>query len=462
MDPRTLEHIAKWVEGQVHGIGTGPVTSVVTDSRAIRRGEFFVALRGERFDGHAFLPAVWEAGAGGALVSEVNLHLSGLPQIEVPDTLSALQGIAKGYRNELCLKAIGVTGSSGKTSTKEMITSVLRERFSVAKTVGNYNNHIGLPLSILGASCADEAGVFEMGMNHAGELAPLCEIARPHIAVITNVGMAHIGHLGTREAIAKEKAVVAEAVPSEGSVVLNANDEFTEWIAARCKARVIRAGINLGDLQARNIEHSDGGAQFTLAYDALSRRVALPVHGEHMIANACLAAAVGIALGLSLEECEAGLTKTTIPGNRLKIQRLGRVLVINDAYNANPESMVAALRTATHFAVKGRRVAALGRMGELGAQSEIGHRQVGRAVAECEFDHLVTVGDEASLMAEAANSAGLKSTKQAKTHEQAIEELLDYLEPGDLLLVKGSLSSAMDRVIAGLEAAKNQAKWRSV
>ena len=461
MDPRTLEQIAKWVDGQVHGMGTATVTRVVTDSRAIRKGEFFVALRGEHFDGHAFLPAVWEAEAGGALVSEVNLRLSGLPQIEVPDTLSALQRLAKGYRNELRLKAIGVTGSSGKTSTKEMITSVLRERFSVAKTVGNYNNHIGLPLSVLGASCADEVGVFEMGMNHAGELAPLCEIARPDVAVITNVGIAHIGHLGTREAIAKEKAVVAEAIPAEGIVVLNANDEFTDWMAARCKARVIRAGLKLGDLQARNIEHTDKGANFTLAYGAVSRRVALPVHGEHMVINACLAAAVGVGLGLTLEECGAGLAKTTIPGNRLKIQRLGRVLVINDAYNANPDSMVAALRTAAHFAVKGRRVAALGRMGELGEQSEIGHRQVGRAVVECEFDHLVTVGDEARLMAEAANSAGLKSTKQAKTHEQAIEALLEYLEPGDLLLVKGSLSSAMDRIVAGLEAAKSQAKWRS-
>jgi UDP-N-acetylmuramoyl-tripeptide--D-alanyl-D-alanine ligase len=461
MDPRTLEHIAKWVDGKVHGLGSATVTRVVTDSRSIRKGDFFVALRGEHFDGHAFLPGVWEAEAGGALVSEVDLRLSGLSQIEVTDTLSALQRLAKGYRNELRLKVIGITGSSGKTSTKEMIASVLRERFSVAKTVGNYNNHIGVPLSVLGASCADEAGVFEMGMNHAGELALLCEIARPDVAVITNVGIAHIGHLGTREAIAKEKAVVAEAIPAEGIVVLNANDEFTDWIAARSKARVIRAGLDLGDLQARDIEHSDKGANFTLTHGAVSRRVALPVHGEHMVTNACLAAAVGVGLGLTLEECQVGLAKTTIPGNRLKIQKLGRVLVINDAYNANPESMVAALRTAAHFEVQGRRVAALGRMGELGEQSEIGHRRVGRAVVECEFDHLVTVGDEARLMAEAANSAGLKSTKQAKTHEQAIEALLDYLEPGDLLLVKGSLSSAMERVVTGLEAVKNQAKWRS-
>jgi len=461
MDPRTLEQIAKWVDGKVHGIGTGTVTRLVTDSRSIRKGEFFVALRGERFDGHAFLGAVWEAGAAGALVSTVNSYLNGMTQIEVPDTLAALQRLAKAYRSELPLKAIGVTGSSGKTSTKEMIASVLGERFSVTKTVGNYNNHIGLPLTVLGASCADEVGVFEMGMNHAGELALLCDIACPDCAVITNVGIAHIGFFGTREAIAKEKAVVAEAISAEGFVVLNANDEFTDWMASRCKARVIRAGLNQGDLQAREIEYGDKGSTFVLTHGADSTRIALPVHGEHMVTNAVLAAAVGVGLGMSLEECATGLAKTTIPGNRLKIQRLGRVLVINDAYNANPDSMVAALKTAAHFAVKGRRVAALGRMGELGEQSELGHRQVGRAVAEYEFDHLVTVGDEARLMAEAAHSAGLKSTRQAETHEQAVKALLDYLEPGDLLLVKGSLSSAMDRVVAGLEAVKNQAKWRS-
>ena len=461
MDPRTLEQIAKWVDGKVHGIGTGTVTRLVTDSRSIRKGEFFVALRGERFDGHAFLGAVWEAGAAGALVSTVNSNLNGMTQIEVPDTLAALQRLAKAYRSELPLKAIGVTGSSGKTSTKEMIAAVLGERFSVTKTVGNYNNHIGLPLTVLGASCADEVGVFEMGMNHAGELALLCDIACPDCAVITNVGIAHIGFFGTREAIAKEKAVVAEAISAQGFVVLNANDEFTDWMASRCKARVIRAGLNQGDLQAREIEYGDKGSTFVLTHGAVSTRIVLPVHGEHMVTNAVLAAAVGVGLGLSLEECATGLAKTTIPGNRLKIQRLGRVLVINDAYNANPDSMVAALKTAAHFAVKGRRVAALGRMGELGEQSELGHRQVGRAVAEYEFDHLVTVGDEARLMAEAAHSAGLKSTRQAETHEQAVKALLDYLEPGDLLLVKGSLSSAMDRVVAGLEAVKNQAKWRS-
>jgi UDP-N-acetylmuramoyl-tripeptide--D-alanyl-D-alanine ligase len=461
MDPRSFEQIAALVGGKLHGVGAEKVTRVVTDSRSIRAGEFFVALSGDQFDGHDFLPAVKEAAAAGALVSHVNVDLNGFTQIEVPETLTALQRLARAYRSQLRLKAIGVTGSSGKTSTKEMIASVLGERFSVIKTIGNYNNHIGLPLTVLTASSADDFGVFEMGMNHAGELAPLCEIARPDAAVLTNVGMAHIGYLDTREAIAAEKAVVAEAVPPEGFVVLNANDDFTDWIAARCRARIVRAGIGRGDVKALDIDERVKGATFRLEHGGRSTEVLLPVHGEHMVSNACLATAVGLEFGLTLQECAAGLAKTAIPGNRLKIQHLGPLLVINDAYNANPDSMVAALKTASQLSVKGRRVAALGRMGELGKESAAAHRRVGRMVAELEFDSLVTVGDEARLIAEAARSAGLKSTQQSDTHQQAIDALLDYLEPGDLLLVKGSLSSAMDRVVHGLEAVFDQARWRS-
>jgi UDP-N-acetylmuramoyl-tripeptide--D-alanyl-D-alanine ligase len=461
MDPRTLKQIADWVGGKIYGKSGFTVGHIVTDSRLVRGGDFFVALRGEQFDGHSFLGEAQEAGAAGALVSRVRPDLVGMSQIEVPDTLRGLQCMAEAYRGELCLKAVAVTGSNGKTSTKEMTASVLGERLSVSKTVGNFNNHIGLPLTILGSSGADQVGVFEMGMNHAGELAPLCEIARPDFAVITNIGVAHIGYLGSRAAIASEKSVVAESVSASGCVVLNANDDFTDWIASRTQARVVRAGIDRGDLQAREIQHTEKGETFLLTHGSENALVKLPVHGEHMVTNACLAAGVGLSFGLTLEEIADGLAKTAIPGNRLKVQKLGPVLVINDAYNANPESMVAALKTATSFTVRGRKIAALGRMGELGEESAAGHRRVGRAVAELAFDYLITVGEEARLIAQAANGAGLRRTREANTHEQAVEALLDYLEPGDLLLVKGSLSSAMDRVVRGLEAAKGNMGWSS-
>jgi UDP-N-acetylmuramoyl-tripeptide--D-alanyl-D-alanine ligase len=461
MDPKSLQKIAEMAGGKLHGPADGEVTSVVTDSRSIRPGEFFVALRGDQFDGHSFLPAVKVAGAAGALVSDVNDQLTGFTQVEVSNTLVGLQRLAKAYRTKLWLKAVGVTGSSGKTSTKEMIAAVLSEKFSVVRTVGNLNNHIGLPLTVLRASGTDDVGVFEMGMNHACELQPLCEIVRPDAAVITNVGTAHIGYLGSREAIAAEKSVLAESVPAEGFVVLNANDEFTDWIAARCAARVIRAGLNRGEVRAQNIGQSLAGTKFLLSSGSQTTEVLLPAHGEHMVANACLAAAVGLELGLTVAECAAGLAKTAIPGNRLRLKTFGQVIVINDAYNANPDSMVAALKTATQVGSKGRRVAALGRMGELGNESEAAHRRVGKAVADLGFDYLVTVGNEARLIAEAASSAGLKSATEADTHEQAIEALLKYLEPDDVLLVKGSYASAMDRVVIGLEASLEHAERRS-
>jgi UDP-N-acetylmuramoyl-tripeptide--D-alanyl-D-alanine ligase len=462
MDPKSFQQIAAMVGGKLHGMAAGQVTGVGTDSRSIRPGDLFVALRGEVFDGHAFLSAAKLSGAAGALVSEVTNQLNGFAQIEVPDTLAALQRLARAYRRELRLTAVGVTGSSGKTSTKEMIASVLAERFTVVRTVGNFNNHIGLPLTVLSASSADDVGVFEMGMNHAGELLPLCEIAQQDAAVITNIGAAHIGHLGTREAIAAEKAVVAESVPAGGFVILNANDDFSDWIAGRCKARVVRAGLNRGDVRAQDINQGIDGTRFALFAAAQRVHVQWPVHGEHMVANACLAAAVGIELGLSLQQCAAGLAKSAIPGNRLSLKRIGQVIVINDAYNANPDSMVAALKTASQVAGKRRRIAVLGRMAELGRESEAAHRRVGRAAAEFRFDYLVTVGDEARLIAEAASSAGLTSATQAETHEQAVEALLSYLKPGDVLLVKGSFASAMDRVVTGLEASMEQLKGNSL
>jgi UDP-N-acetylmuramoyl-tripeptide--D-alanyl-D-alanine ligase len=453
MDPRTVKQIAQWVDGTLHGASTATVTKIVTDSRSIGPGEFFVALQGDRFDGHHFLPAVQRIGASGALVSKYDPKVAELPQVEVQDTLAGLQQLADRYRNELRLKAVCVTGSNGKTSTKEMIAAVAGVRYPVAKTVGNLNNHIGLPLTILDANSADAVGVFEIGMNHAGEVAPLAAIARPDIAVITNIGVAHIGFLGSREAIAAEKATLAEAVPETGWVILNAVDDFTDWIAGRCSGQIIRAGIDRGDLFACEIEHGDSGESFTLVYGSDRVRTHLPVLGEHMVMNAALATAAGVALGLTLEECASGLAKTVIPGNRLKLQKLGEVVVINDAYNANPDSMVAALRTAAAIPVKGRRAAALGRMGELGEQSKAGHERVGHAVAELGFNFLLTVGEEAEAIAEAAAAAGLKSAIPVKTHAHAVDLLIDYLRPGDLLLVKGSLTAAMDQVVQGLWAA---------
>lgn len=460
MDPKSIFSIAELAGGRLHGTRDGMVTAVTTDSRTIRRGDLFVALRGEKFDGHDFLPSAHRSGAAAAIVERVDLALPEFPQIQVTDSLAALQRLAKAYRDEWSLKVVGITGSNGKTSTKEMLAAVLSERFRVVKTEGNLNNHIGVPLSILRASSKHEVAVLEVGMNHAGELKPLVEMVKPDVAVITNIGIAHIGFLESREAIAREKMVLAEGVRNDGVVILNANDSFTAWIAARCRARIVRAGLEIGDLQARDIVHHQDGEEFTIADESGCTRAKLPVPGEHMVLNAAMAVAAGRTLGLSLEECASGLRRTVIPGGRLRVQRLGALFLIDDAYNANPDSVVAALKTASCLPLPGRRVAALGRMGELGQESVPGHRRVGSAVAEFGFAFLVTVGDEAELIAEAAARSGLKDVIAVTTHEEAVEVLNGYLQSGDVLLVKGSLTSQMDRVIDGLERAENQAKWR--
>jgi UDP-N-acetylmuramoyl-tripeptide--D-alanyl-D-alanine ligase len=461
MEPKSLRQIAVATGGAVWGQEETIVTSVGTDSRNSVPQELFVALRGERFDGHQFIEAARKRGAAAALVETVGSEWRNFPQIQVADSLQALQRLARAYRAELSLRVVGITGSNGKTSTKEMIAAVLGEKYAVTKTEGNLNNHIGVPLSILRADSNHQVAIWEFGMNHIGELAPLVEMAKPGYGVITNIGVAHIEFLGSREAIAREKASLADHIPPDGVVVLNADDEFSNWIAERCSARTIKTGIEQGTIQARQIVHQVDGEEFVVADESDEVPAFLPVPGEHMIRNAVQAVAIGRALGLSLTQCAAGLSKTSLPGGRFRIEKLGQVLVINDAYNANPDSVIAALRTVARLPVKGRRIAALGYMGELGEQSLSSHERVGSAAAENGFDFLIAVGERAKPIASASFKAGLGRTQTVATQTEAADALAEFLEPGDLLLVKGSRSAAMDRIIEQLEATPKQVKWRS-
>ncbi len=459
MDPKGLSSIAEIVGGQLHGESNPEVTAVCTDSRRIAPGELFVALRGPNHDGHNFLAEVAQAGAAGALVESLRADLSAFPQVVVADTVAALQQLSRSARQELPTRFIGITGSNGKTSTKEMLAAILSEKFRVLKTEGNLNNHLGVPLSLLRANRDHDFAVIELGMNQPGEIASLASLVEPDVGLITNVGVAHIEFLGSKEAIANEKAALAERVPPQGLIVLNANDEFTPAIAARCRARVLKAGLGRGDLRATDLIHRSTGESFTLSGPDFVLEMELPVVGQHMVENAVLAAAAGYALNLSPDEIGAGLRKTRIPGGRLKLQALGPVTLINDSYNANPDSMIAALRTAAEIPIAGRRIAVLGRMAELGQQSVAGHQRVGAAVADLGFQFLVTIGKEAGLIAEAARERGLENTLAAPDHDGAIAVLTDLLERGDIVLVKGSFSARMDRVIAGLEAAEQRTKW---
>jgi UDP-N-acetylmuramoyl-tripeptide--D-alanyl-D-alanine ligase len=461
MEASTVDEIASLASGRLFGSGSGVITAVSTDTRSIQPGQLFVALRGERFDAHEFLTTALEQGATAALVEKVNETLPDLPQIQVSDSLSGLQTLAKNYRRKFPIPIVGITGSNGKTSTKEMVAAVLSERYPVTKTSGNLNNHIGVPLSVLKFERRHQVAVIEYGMNHPGEIAALVGIASPQYAIITNIGVAHIEFLGSREGIAREKSVLAESVGAAGTVVLNASDDFATWIAGRCRARVLTVGFEKGQIRARDIKHGPDGEEFTVVSDEEQYRVRLPVLGEHMVLNALQAIATGLTFGLSLVECAAGLAKTALPSGRLQVKALGGIAIVNDAYNANPDSMIAALRTVANLPANGRRVAALGGMGELGPESIVGHEKVGKAVAEQGFDVLIAVGERAYPIAASAIAAGLRESRTAKSNAEAADLLNTILEPGDLLLLKGSRSAAIDQIIPLLEAARGSGQRKA-
>lgn len=453
MNPTPLSKIAQWAGGRVFA---GPadvlIEDVCTDTRALKKGSLFVALRGDNFDGHNFIAEAARQGAAAALVEKVPV---GLPAdfgvIEVSDALKGLQSLGGNYRTTLSAKVIGITGSNGKTSTKDATAAVLGRRFKTAKTEGNLNNHIGVPLTLLALDSSHEAAVVEMGMNHAGEIAPLAAMAKPDAAIITNIGVAHIEFLGTREAISREKSVLAEAVTDSGTVILNGDDEFTPAIASRCRGKVVTAGLKRGDVHGTDLQPSLSGTKFRVHVSGRFVDAELPVPGEHMVRNALLAIAAGLALGVSLEECAAGLAELQLSKGRLQQKEIGGLFVMDDSYNANPDSMAAGLATLAQMPGTGRRIAVLGRMGELGSEAERGHRRVGQAAGALGISCVIAVGDEARWIAEAATEAGVRKVLPVATVDDAVAALQDYAKTGDLVLVKGSRSARMERVVQGLE-----------
>ena len=448
MKPLDLPTVARFAGGTLRNAASCPVVAAVsTDSRTIGMSSLFVPLIGERFDGHEFLTQVLEKGATATLcaASRAGLLPAGLPAVIVDDTLVGLQHLAEAYRLTLePFIAIGVTGSNGKTSTKDFLTSVVSRRHAVTATRGNLNNHIGLPLTVLSTEAHHTAGVWEMGINHFGEMAPLARIAKPNVAVITGIGTAHIEFLESREGIAREKGVLAEAVSADGFVVLNADDDMTPSLAKRCRARIVTAGLTGGDVRGR--PGAEPGV-FTLIHAGREIDVKLPVPGRHMVTNALLAAAVGLNLGSDLDTVASGLEATRLHGGRLERRRAGGLHWLDDSYNANPDSMKAALATLAGERVTGRRIAILGRMGELGPHSAEGHRSVGKAAAEAGIDVLLTVGEDHSVLIHGAFDRPAAS-HHFSSHDDAAAWLRREATADDLILVKGSRSARMERVIS--------------
>ncbi|PZR73227.1 MAG: UDP-N-acetylmuramoyl-tripeptide--D-alanyl-D-alanine ligase [Chthoniobacterales bacterium] len=456
MTPLSLRQIAEFAGGSLSaGDANATASRISTDSRTLQPGDLFVPLRGENFDGHKFVEQAVERGAIGAMVEVTwkGATPKNFALIRVPDTLTGYQTLAAKYRRSLPLKVIAITGSNGKTSTKDFVAATLSNKFRVNKTEGNFNNHVGLPQTMLSANPDDEIAVWEIGMNHPGEIAALAKLAAPDAAIITNVGLAHIEFMGSREAIAKEKGALAEALGPEGTLILNADDPHSEGIASRTQAKIIRAGIENGSVRATEVRQSATGSEFTIMEGAHRCRAQLPVPGLHMVQNALLAVAAGRAFGLSLEECAAGLASTPLTKARLQIKEINGIQFIDDSYNANPDSMKAALRTLIELDADGRRIAVLGEMGELGDESERGHREVGEAAAELGVDELIAVGVTGAAIARAAKKAGLENSVAVDAPEEAAELLAHGVAAGDLILVKGSRSARMERV---LEAFSNR------
>lgn len=451
MDPHRLDSIASMCGGVlVQGDASETVTRISKDTRTLEPGDLYLALRGENFDGNRFVEAAVKRGAVGAIVDSKPDHAlpAGFGLIHVADGLQALQSLATAVRAELPLKVVCITGSNGKTSTKDFCAAVLSERYRVVKTEGNLNNHIGVPLTILSATSADEFAVWEIAMNHRGEIAPLARLAQPDFGIITNIGVAHIEHLGSREAIAEEKGELARAIGSEGVLILSAEDDFTGQLAQRTAGRVVTAGLHGGNVHAENLEAGLTGTRFEIV--AQQRRVParIGMTGEHMVRNALLACALGLENGLSLEECAAGLEGARLTGGRLEQKEIRGIRFLDDSYNANPDSMEAALATLRSLPGHSRRIAVLGRMGELGDYAERGYRRVGTAAAS--IDVLVAVGPEVKPMIEAAEAAGLRRIIAVADTEAAARWLCDNAVAGDTVLVKGSRAARMERVIGGI------------
>ena len=421
---------------------------VCKDTRSVQAGDLYVAIRGDRFDGNNFIQ---EAAAKGAVAALCDGELpSRLPAefgvLSTPDSLTALTLLAASWRSILKLRSIVITGSSGKTSTKDFTAAVMRSRFRTTSTEGNLNNHIGLPLSILAASKSDEFAVWEIGMNHRGEIAPLAGLARPDIGVITGIGTAHIEHLGSRESIACEKGDLLERISASGTAILPAQDDFSAELRARTSARILSVGFVAGELRATQVKLKLAGSHFVIDGEFGRTEAFLPVPGKHMVGNALLAVAAGVLSGIPLRECAEALASIQLTGGRLRCSNCRGVTLIDDTYNANPDSMVAALETLSSLPGEGRRIAVLGMMGELGIHTASGYERVGRASAPL-LDILICVGTEARAMGEAARAASLNDVRFVADNQEAATLASSLARSGDMILIKASRSARMEEVL---------------
>ncbi|MBM7614591.1 UDP-N-acetylmuramoyl-tripeptide--D-alanyl-D-alanine ligase [Alkaliphilus hydrothermalis] len=430
------------------------IFTISTDSRTNQEGALFIPLVGENFDGHRFISQAIEKGAIAVLKAkdfELDFRLESVNIIEVEDTLVALKEISRHYRQLFNIPFVGVTGSTGKTTTKDLISSVLAAKFNVLKNVGNFNNQIGLPMTLFNLEAEHQMGILEMGMSSFGEIESLVELVRPNIAVITNIGMSHIENLGSKEGILKAKMEIATYLKKEDYLLLNGDDEYLKNLRGQESSYdKIFFGISKeNDFYPNAVEDlGEAGFKIVLTIKEEAKTFSIKYPGLHNVYNGLVAIWIGLHNGMTPDEIQKGLDGYIPTKMRLEIVNLPKLKVINDAYNASPDSMKAAITVLKSIEGK-RKIAILGNILEMGSFAEEGHRIVGEFVAQTGIDILITVGTAAKWIAEEAKDIGIgiKEIYSVENNNGAIELLEGVMEEKDVILVKGSRGMKMEEII---------------
>jgi len=434
------------------------IQGVSIDSRNIKAGELFIAIKGDRFDGHDFVSEAIKKGAWGALVARAALagrygNLRGIQNIlPVEDTLFALQEMSLMHRKKFSIPLVGITGTNGKTTTKEMLAAIMMQKGPVLKNEGNLNNHIGVPLTLLKLEARHRTGVVEMGMSAPGEIELLARLVDPDVGVITNVGPAHLEFLGTTDRVAEAKAELLTNLKSGGIAVLNADDHYFETFKRKWHGRILSFGIeNKADVSASDIRPGTDFTDCRIMVAGAEANVRLRIVGRHNIYNALAASAAALAAGMSLDDVKAGLGGFVPLAMRSELKRVRGRKVLADYYNANPGSVKAALETLASLGAGTKSVAVLGDMLELGETAVEAHREIGRIAARLGVDILITVGELSRLMLAGARDAGMPEDRlfAAGSHAEAATLLKQHSGEGDVVLIKGSRGMKMEKILEG-------------
>jgi UDP-N-acetylmuramoyl-tripeptide--D-alanyl-D-alanine ligase len=450
MEPRSLEFVCRACEGElISGLPETAVQRVSTDSRRIAAGDLFFAIKGNNFDGHDFLSDVAEKGASALVVEHRPAKPLNAGVIVVRDTRKALGQFAARYRQDFQLPIVAVAGSNGKTTTKELIASLLQQELPTVWSEASFNNDIGVPLTLLNIESKHRAAVLEVGTNHPGELPALVGLIQPGVGVITSIGREHLEHFGGMEGVVQEEGWLAELLPSSGTLFVNGDSEWTPRIVRRHHGRTVTVGMGTQNQWRGEFCSMDRrGVIFRISSPCgeYNTEFRVGLLGRHQITNATFALAIAAEFGVKVEAAAKGLADAKPPKMRMQFWKAGEIEVLDDCYNANADSMIAALQTLADLPCRGRRVAVLGDMAELGEHSMSAHEEVGRRAAELQIDQVVAVGKFASWTANAASRAGLRNVTTFADVNSAVAAVPALLKMNDLVLLKASRATGLERI----------------